>query len=410
MISLEKEIESQDATVLASLIGDSLLSQATRDASGLWWGRGFDRKRERTRDAGLFNGPVGEALFLAALWKATRNDTYRSAALDAGAHSAFTLESGGGERLHTSLGVGGVAGLASLAYGHWQLGTLLSSERHHDAALTAAAWLRPSPDSTLVSEVFWGEAGAALALLALHDEGAEGLLSLATKHARRIADAVLTSAPKRIESSSQISTTGFAHGSSGIAGVLVAVGRRAGSHTCVEAGLSLFARDREAYQPEVNDWLDDPSRTGDRPWGAWCRGAAGIALSRLVALRGPSALDFRPADRAMIELDIKRALVRTVSVGLAPPHSLCCGSLGRADILLTAANALNNPALAVRANQLVARVHRDAEAEHARPLQEPQHIRGGLWQGVTGLGYVLLRIAAPSGLPSVLSLAPARHA
>ena len=393
-----------DDVVYAVRIGDTLLASAVDDGRGLWWGRGFDRRARPSRFGGLFSGPVGEAVFLGALWRATGDERYRAAALRAAEPTVRSIEEGGG--LRDALGLGGVAGFGSLVYGLDLVGASTAEPRVRGASLSAAERLRAKAGETQDLDVYWGMAGSILALLALEGGDSGDPLGAALRLGEAVVERVSAVGSPLIGPGGAVQTTGFAHGSSGIGCALVTLGRRTGVALPVDVGLRLFSADRAAYSAAFGDWLDDPADPDAPPWGAWCRGAAGIALSRLIALRDHGGVGLDDDDVGAISLDLKRALTGTLRVGPSPPHTLCCGSLGRVDVLLLASETLGNPSLAERARGLLRDVRDDAFAhlvEHPGALLGP---RGGLWQGAPGLGYMLLRAADPAAFPSILSFAP----
>jgi lantibiotic modifying enzyme len=84
---------------------------------------------------------------------------------------------------------------------------------------------------------------------------------------------------------------------------------------------------------------------------------------------------------------------------------LCCGNLGRVDMLLAAAQRLDRPDLGdVAGRRATAAVER-AEQSGAYAL-DPRLPRSAyapsFFQGTAGIGYALLRLACPNRLPCVL--------
>jgi lantibiotic modifying enzyme len=103
-------------------------------------------------------------------------------------------------------------------------------------------------------------------------------------------------------------------------------------------------------------------------------------------------------------LDIGRALTATLHAAPAPVDSLCCGNLGRLDILQFAAAERRDPELheivTTRVRQLVAAAHR---SEWRLLPGLPEQARAvGLFQGIAGIAYGLVRLHAPAAFPSVL--------
>ena len=132
---------------------------------------------------------------------------------------------------------------------------------------------------------------------------------------------------------------------------------------------------------------------------SWCHGAAGIALSRVGCLGIEQALDGRLHDESQLALATVRA-----EASLDLDH-LCCGNLGRAEILWVAGS---HPDLADDlqddARRLVTEtVMRKREAGGYRFLRFDQPVFvPGFFQGTAGVGYQLIRMASNRKFPSIL--------
>ena len=135
---------------------------------------------------------------------------------------------------------------------------------------------------------------------------------------------------------------------------------------------------------------------------AWCYGAAGMALARMRA--GRLAAD------ASLEAEAGRALAATAAASPSMADHLCCGNLGRADIMLTAARWRGDAALAKRSRDVAADVlRRSVQRGHvALSSSGVTYVisRAGFFQGLSGVGYHWLRQASPEALPSVLAFEP----
>jgi lantibiotic modifying enzyme len=112
-------------------------------------------------------------------------------------------------------------------------------------------------------------------------------------------------------------------------------------------------------------------------------------------------------DTPRIRLDIETALQTTQRTDQPDVDHLCCGHLGRAELFVTAASRLSQPQWLETARR------------HARRVVERARDRGGLrlastapgrvyspscFQGTSGIGYELLRMARPDLVPSILLL------
>jgi lantibiotic modifying enzyme len=106
-----------------------------------------------------------------------------------------------------------------------------------------------------------------------------------------------------------------------------------------------------------------------------------------------------------IHQDIEVALQTTQKYDLQGVDHLCCGNLGRCEVLLLAAQKLSRPELLTIAQQRAGWVV--ARAKQAGGYQLfpnlPNHVFSpDFFGGTAGIGYELLRLAYPEVLPSVL--------
>jgi lantibiotic modifying enzyme len=207
---------------------------------------------------------------------------------------------------------------------------------------------------------------------------------------------------------------GFSHGAAGIALALLRLAARSGQERFRETALEALAFERSLFLPELNNWADVrvfPGRkpasdgvedraaaSGPRSMVAWCHGAAGIGLGRLGGLE--------LLDDATTRGEIDTALDATVAYGFDMNHSLCHGALGNLELLLTAAQVLDRPQDHDALEHATAAVVGSLEA-NGPVTGVPLGVETpGFMTGLAGIGYELLRLAAPEKVPPALLLAP----
>ncbi len=155
--------------------------------------------------------------------------------------------------------------------------------------------------------------------------------------------------------------------------------------------------ENSCFSQECGNWPDFRGRDGNLFRTSWCHGAPGVALARLGILRVSNDLAVRPG--------LEEALNTTAAFGPNGLDHLCCGHMGRVDVLLEASKRLGRPELRAVAETVAARVVRSAErfggfrlfGNVSRTVYNP-----GLFQGVAGIGYGLLRLAVPKAYPALL--------
>ena len=132
----------------------------------------------------------------------------------------------------------------------------------------------------------------------------------------------------------------------------------------------------------------------------WCYGAPGIGLARLGALRH--------MEDARIREELERAVTVTLEKGFGKNHCICHGDLGNLDLLQEVQRMTGDAKL----GEAVARLSRTVLASIGKDGWLCGTVGGiespGLMNGLAGIGYGLLRLAAPDRVPSVLLMEPPR--
>lgn len=377
-------------------VRSALLIAAKLRRPGLGSGSRGPGRRESVASPHVYDGSCGYALFLAAIYRATGAKGARELALRVVAplRAKVAQLSADPERARgLALPIGGYVGLGSFLYTFLQLADGLGDPSLLDAASQTAALLTPErilQDRRL--DVVSGAAGALLALLALHRSTSDDAwLDRARICGRHLLERRLShrGLPRAWPGAEAPPISGFAHGAAGIALALGRLSHVAGERRFADAALEGFAFERALFDPAVRNWLD-PRHDRHVEQSAWCHGAPGMALGRAAAL----ACVEHPAlhDDLEVCLEVTRALPDF------PSDHLCCGNLGRADILLTCGLVLDRPSLAEDARALTERVLSRAATDGFVFDGE------ALFHGMAGVGYGLLRLGYPTAVPSVLSL------
>jgi type 2 lantibiotic biosynthesis protein LanM len=201
--------------------------------------------------------------------------------------------------------------------------------------------------------------------------------------------------------------TGFSHGAAGISWSLLELAAQTGEERFRTAGLSGIAYERSLFSAKAGNWPDlrvpDTAPTQvpmETPsfMVAWCHGAPGIGLARLLCRR--------LLDDPLFDAEIETALRTTMASGFGYNHSLCHGDLGNLELLMAAAQAWPESSWSKEAERLatsiLSSIRRDGWlCGNPLAVESP-----GLMTGLAGIGYGLLRCADPARVPSVLSLAP----
>jgi lantibiotic modifying enzyme len=285
-----------------------------------------------------------------------------------------------------------MVGLGSLVYSFLQIGQLLGEPTLHDEALRIAGLITPDRiDRDESLDVLYGSAGAILALTQLADEV---FLTTATACARN-----LLARRQVAESGHRVWRTapglpplgGFSHGAAGICYALLRLYRQIGDPELLAAAREGFNFEGTLYSPERGCWRDPRAEGEISVSPGWCLGSAGMALAR------HSALDV--LNDPELHGEVEQALAHTRAAPLQNIDHLCCGNLGRVDCLLEAGWTTAAKELA----HLVLERAADRGTLAWRRIMPSQLFDPTFFTGAAGVGYALLRLAAPS-LPCVLAL------
>jgi type 2 lantibiotic biosynthesis protein LanM len=398
---------SNDLEAAALWVGRELLGRATTSRGALLWSyREHADPAVAGSPADLYDGAAGVSLFFAALAHVTGDRDWADAARRAAVPLEEALD-GAAASAPAALGAG--HGLGSWLWGASWIARLVDDPSLAERARAAVQRL---PESAVREgrslDVMSGTAGTILALLTLHRHTREPrALDLARACGEHLLEqrvvarhaAVAWPAPDRRL------LAGFAHGTAGISYALGMLHRETGERSFLDAAAGGHRYERQLWSPAHHNWpiIEGEAGGGEQSIFAWCHGAPGIGLARAA---GIDALD---------DGDV-RDEIRAGATAAANPHltrsdHLCCGNLGRADVLLTIGLRIGSEDLVVRSRALCHAVARRAvEARRfglpSTPYSQPVFIPG-FFRGLAGIGYQLLRTVHPSRLPSVLAFEPA---
>jgi lantibiotic modifying enzyme len=409
-------ISTEGCLTEARLMGEYLRSCVRRavDGSPVWLKSPRpDRGETKPQALGphLYAGCVGVALFLAALGHVLGEDEWRDLARRSLAPLRSRLSGLVGAPPApdaSALKIGGLIGLGSLIYSFVRIGIWLGDPTLLEEACGLATLITPERIAADdAHDLMFGSAGALLGLLVLDREAdpferdriepLERAVACGENLLRHRAP-FMTGEPRGWPYKGGPPVSGFAHGASGIAYALALLARRAGRDDFRQAALEGLAFERLYYAPEEANWR--PSRESLKPpvMVAWCNGAPGIALARLRLASLLAADDEIAAIRAELSL----ALDTTRDAPEAGYDFVCCGNMGRAEILVEAAMELGRDDLLEAARQIASGVAGRGDMRQFAPSHP--YYNPGFFRGAAGLGYSFLRCADPASLPCVLAL------
>jgi type 2 lantibiotic biosynthesis protein LanM len=390
---------------LARAAGDHLAASAAEEENSVRW-LGLQPTAQRTikiapLGANLYSGAAGIALFLGYLGAVTGEGRYSRLAEKA----AATMLAGLGKDAETAAKAGAFEGLAGLVYSLFHLAALRPGQGLPAAGRGLLGRLEVAAAADQRLDLLGGGAGAILVLAGLARAGALPLAEVLPL-LERCGERLLETARPADGGLGWLTTgesaeplAGFSHGNAGIAAALAELSALSGRPEFGAAAQQALDYERRLFSPREGNWPD--LRVGRDAFDQvnWCHGAPGIGLSRALMLR------HRPEDERLRE-ELLAAALTTLSRGFGRGHSLCHGDLGNLDFLLLAAPLLPERGLAAEIARLSGEVAADIAAGGWRCGLPMAVETPGLMVGVAGIGYGLLRLAAPAEVPSVLALGP----
>jgi lantibiotic biosynthesis protein len=402
----------------AATIGRRIAADAVwHEGRCSWMGAIADRAQPwraeyRALGPSIYDGTAGVGLFLAQLAATDVADVGPTAAgaLRHAVARAHALPPHGRDGFH--------AGSLGIAWAAARGGALLGDEELIAGARTLPVVGLPSPGPDRCPDVVLGGAGAVIALLALAAEldeprwlqeavaGGEALIAGATvtRHGWSWASPGHRR-PRHL--------CGLSHGAAGIGWALLELFGETGDERFRSAAMGAFAYERSWLDASSGTWPDlripgqrrgtrrpDPSPAS----GTWCHGEGGIALTRLraMAVLGPE----EHGSSAEVALEATRRHLAAALPYEIDDLTLCHGAAGAADVLLCAEDVLGGRwrEAAGLARELGAvALERHGGGRDGWPCGMGGATTPGLFRGLGGIGWWLLRLADPA-IPSPLTL------
>jgi type 2 lantibiotic biosynthesis protein LanM len=359
---------------------------------------GHDALRPFAVGPELYDGLAGIAVFFGELWQRTGAERFRKQAKLSLASARREYENP-----HTPPdSVGGFSGVAGWIYALVRLGIQLERRDWIDEAFGWLPWIAGRADTDAHFDVIGGVAGALLVLVELDRIAPErGALVVARACAQRlVSTATHDSAGAHWigAANPEHALTGFSHGAAGIGAALARFAAYSGDDTCMTLASEAFRFERA--NRSNGGWSDLREKrcsehSADGHLYAWCHGAPGIGLARMAF---PGAL-CDPQWRR----DVEECVALSCEHAFGGSHCLCHGQLGNLELLMKFQDTFPAAAQVGQWHNAAERLLAEGRAEWRGGSVSGLDLLG-LMTGLAGIGYALLRIAAPQDVPSVLLL------
>lgn len=345
----------------------------------------------------LYEGAIGIALFFSALYSETKDEKYKKSATLLINPLCKIIEKDLVEKLVLVEGIGGASGLGSYIFGFSKLAQFLNDKSYSEKALKLVDYLTEKEiRKDQKFDVIAGSSGTILSLLSLYRQLPE----------KKIIEKAILCAEHLLNSSIEVKKNqrawinpviskkpqiGFAHGGSGIATALSQLFFYTKDERLLQVALEAFNFEDRFFCEERKNWPDlrESLKKSIFPFG-WCYGASGCGLARLQAFK---FLDARAKEKT------EKAIESVMNAKEGEKDGLCCGNLGQIEFLLKASHVLLNDEYKKCAEEKAQKMLLKKEWVSFRGL-EKYHV--GLFQGLSGFGYSMLRLHYPEKYPSLL--------
>ena len=195
--------------------------------------------------------------------------------------------------------------------------------------------------------------------------------------------------------STAIPLGGFAHGSAGIAYVLYKLFKLTKDNKIYSKFIRVLNHDRFFFNQLTNSWTDGRIQGSHQDMGAWCHGAGGIGLSRVLLIREGYYDD-------IVIQELNNA-VSVLKKHLGQNQCICHGDLGNLEILKMIADTIHDNELHLfvnsQINNLAIKVISGEKLVFGDGHTFPNL---GLFLGQAGIAYQMLRFSNWEKTSSVL--------
>lgn len=354
----------------------------------------------------IANGNMGVAVFMASLYAYSGNNIYKDSL-----HSIIQpildvlSEDWSRQEFLFRFGTGGTTGIASIIYGFTKLYEYTGEPKYLEYAHEFVGVITEDAiNKSLRQDVTSGNAGLLLALTKIAELGLskpQNISTLMSLCFRVIeTNGYVNKVFKNWDYQQNKQLLGFSHGSSGI---LYALSRyipyKKPSENVTKVISDILSYEEGFFDATELNWPDYRFEAPDLNVVSWCHGATGIGMSRLQLLK----TDMFNEEST---IDIQRALNKTMQTGAHFLDTLCCGNSGRIDFLLelkgtkfygSECENYKNWLIYVLTN-----TYKTSEDFRYFAKFNTDDVNVGFYQGISGIGYELLRTISPDKFNSML--------
>lgn len=348
----------------------------------------------------LYNGGAGIALFYAAYHKVFKTKKSLNMSMAAINSTRKKLSVDYLQSKIRLLGLGGTTGIGSLIYAFSKIQELLNGvDLQNDMIMLTRFISNDAIKSDTRLDVVGGSAGAILGLLSAYRiTGNAEFINVAVRCGEHIIKKItICDGICRMRDSGKPVINGFSHGASGFVLSLASLGYFTKRSDFIDIAQAILKYETYKYDNERCNWPYIGDNNKAKWLTQWCHGAIGIGMAR-IALKKYFYFDAHELDK-----DIERAAVAAVNSWPYNTDGLCCGSSGNIIFLKEAGSLLLNENLVYLADRRLLGIIGSRQVNGGYKFGGlPERYNPGLFRGISGIGYTVLRKIDPS-LPNILA-------
>ena len=197
---------------------------------------------------------------------------------------------------------------------------------------------------------------------------------------------------------SKESLTGLAHGSSGFTLAFAKLYNVTKNDKYKEVVFKSLNFEGSFYSKEFSNWKDrrDSFLNKEIHSSNWAHGSGGISMTRLELIK----LGF---EDNQIKSDLENGIINIKTSGFSGRNTLISGDLGNLDLLISYRDLFGDSEISINIeNLLKTKLKQMHEKGWENGIGDKSNYTLGLMNGVTGIGYTLLRYLSSNQIPSLL--------
>lgn len=345
----------------------------------------------------LYSGNSGISLFLAYLGFATGEEEYKIAAIESIEPIIKYLD-----ELNdiNDEKIGAFSGISGWFYAIFHIGLILKNQKLINYVQQKISILKKFTEKTQCHDIISGYSGALGVLMSIYEKAEDTefkaeLISLCNDMFKELKDSIILLKDKKGITWGREGYVGYSHGNAGIEAQLMRLYNITKDNSILEIITDSLLYERFMFDEKSNNWKKQLDK--DEISYAWCHGAPGILLSRLMMLEAGY-------NDEKIRKEISIAMETTKRECFGIDYCLCHGDIGNLRILNYAAKVLDDSSLKLQCEDTLNIFINKYFIKSFEQGDFKRIENVSLMLGPTGIGYGLLQFYNQDIIPEILRL------